>query len=196
VTETDPTTRSTSPSSSDVEPVPGGDIGDGDDIDHRNERRWFKLDKSLIVVLLIVGLGLSLVTRGVLLGVTGDERSDLPDAIESVDPVPDAEQALSQTGVFVDLVSGYTGRLVIDGVEIETIDVSAVADDEVAPGQQVVLPPGAVYEPGNATLTFIPGAGAPIEEFLDGEHNVTVHFWPIDESEQRSRSYTWTFNVV
>jgi len=170
-----------------------------DDLDApapESPRRRFKVDKTLVVVCLVVGLGLALVTRGLLVGVTGDDRSSLPDAIERVEPVPDAEQALSQTAVFVDLAAGYTGVLVIDGVPIETIDVSEVADDRIEPGQQVTIPPGAVYEPGNATLTFIPSAGAPIEQFLDGEHEVTVRYWLLEETEQRARSYTWTFNVV
>lgn len=192
---------SDAPPNADLEPAPtvASDVPDADDVrdsDGREQPRWFKLDKTLLIVSLIVGLGLALVTRGLFIGVTGDERSNLPDAIERVDPVPDAEQALSQTSVFVDLVNGYTGEIVIDGIAIETIDVSEVADDEVEAGQQVVLPPGAVYEPGNATLTFTPSAGAPIEEFLDGEHRVTVRYWPADQNEQRARAFTWTFNVV
>lgn len=179
----------------DLEPV-RPDVIDATDASESAPRRRFKLDKTLLVVSLVVGLGLALVTRGLFIGVTGDDRSNLPDAIERVDPVPDAEQALSQTSVFVDLASGYIGELIIDGIALETIDVSQVADEQVEPGQQVVLPPGAVYEPGNATLTFTPSAGAPIEEFLDGEHEVTVRYWSVDESEERARSFRWTFNVV
>jgi len=182
-------------STADVEPAPTAAV-DAPATASGTHRRRFKIDKTLLYVSLVVGLGLALVTRGLLLGVTGDERSHLPEAIERVDPVPDAEQALSQTSIVVDLATGYIGTLVIDGVAVETIDVSEVADDRVQPGQQVSLPPGAVYEPGNATLTFTPSAGAPIEEFLDGEHQVTVRYWPLDENEQRARTYTWSFNVV
>lgn len=155
-----------------------------------------RIDKTLVIVSLVVGLGLAFVTRGVLVGVTGDDRSPLPDAIERVDPVPDSEQVLSQTGVFVDLASGYTGELSIDGVSIPTIDISEVSSDRVEPGVQIDIPPGAVYEPGNATLTFIPSAGAPITEFTDGVHRVTLRYWRLDENDQRARTYTWTFNVV
>lgn len=179
----------------DLEPVAHGEI-DATDASESPRRRRLKIDKTLLIVSLVVGLGLALVTRGLFIGVTGDDRSNLPDAIERVEPVPDAEQALSQTSVFVDLASGFTGELIIDGIALETIDVSAVAGEQVEPGEQVVLPPGTVYEPGNATLTFTPSAGAPIEEFLDGEHEVTVRFWPVDESEQRARSFRWVFNVV
>lgn len=155
-----------------------------------------RVDKSLVIVSLIVGLGLALVTRGLLIGVTGDDRSSLPDAIESVDPVPSSEQVLRQSSVFVDLADGYTGVLVIDGIEIETVDISDLADDTVAPGEQVEIPPVTVYEPGNATLTFTPSAGAVFPQFEEGEHTATVVFWRVDESRARSRTFSWTFNVL
>ena len=155
-----------------------------------------RFDKTTVIVSLVVGLGLALVTRGVLVGVTGDDRSPLPDAVERVEPVPDAEQVLSQSGVFVDLAAGYTGELTIDGVEIPTIDVSEVSSDRVTPGEQVDIPPGAVYEPGNATLTFIPSDGAPITQFAEGIHRASVRYWALDESDQRARTYSWTFNVI
>ena len=66
-------------------------------------------DRTLLVVSLFIAIGLVLVTRGVLTSVTGDERADLPSTIESVLPVPDAEQALAQSDVFVDLAPGEPG---------------------------------------------------------------------------------------
>ena len=158
-------------------------------------RRW-RIDPKLLIASLIIGFGLALVTRGVLVSVTGDDRSPLPEWIESVEPVPEAEQALSQTSVFVDLVAGYTGVLIIDGVEIETVDVGSIANDRVEPGEQVSVPAATVYEPGNATLTFTPSADAAITEFDEGEHRATVEFWDLDESRQKARRYTWTFNVI
>jgi len=158
--------------------------------------RRFRVDKTLLMVSAIVGLGLTLVIRGLFLGVTGDERADLPTQIERLTPVPDATQVLSQTNVFVDLQSGYTGVLIIDGVEIETVNVAELSNDAVEPGQQVSLPAVTVYEPGNATLTFTPGSNAPITEFGEGEHEATVLFWRLDESRQFARTFTWTFAVV
>ena len=52
-----------------------------------------------------------------------------------------------------------------------------------------------IYERGNATLTFVPTKGAPIESFSQGTHTATVIFWKVLESRQRSQSYTWTFSV-
>ena len=157
---------------------------------------WRRLDKTLLLVSLVVAIGLMLVIRGVLTGVTGEDRSDLPAEIERVDPVPDAVRVLAQTSVFVDLAEGYTGRLVVDGTEIETIGIDELGNSQIEPGQQVALPPVTIYEPGNATLTFTPAAGAPIEEFGEGLHDATVIFWRIEDGPSRSQSYSWTFNTV
>lgn len=145
---------------------------------------------------LVVAIGATFVARGLLVGVTGDERSSLPAAIEDVNPVPDAVQVLSQTNVFVDLQFGYFGELEIDGVAIETVDVQDLNRPEVEPGQQVDLPSVTIYESGNATMTFTPSSGAPITEFESGEHRVVLRYWLIEEGPQRARSFTWTFNVI
>lgn len=160
------------------------------------ERPRRRVDKTLLIVSFFVGLGIMLVVRGVLIGVTGEERSPLPDAIEQVDPVPEAVRVLSQTRVFVDLAPGYTGRLVIDGAEIETVAIDQLSNDAVEPGRQISLPPVTIYEPGNATLTFTPADGAPIEQFDEGLHEATVVYWRIEDGEARARSYSWTFNTV
>ena len=157
---------------------------------------WRRLDKTLLIVSLIVAIGLMIVIRGVLAGVTGEDRSDLPAEIEQIEPVPDAVRVLAQTSVFVDLAEGYTGRLIIDGVEIETIGIDELGNTQIEPGQQISLPPATIYEPGNATLTFTPAAGAPIEEFGEGLHDATVIFWRIEDGPARSRTYSWTFNTV
>jgi hypothetical protein len=170
----------------------GGSEGPGDP----RPPWWRRVDKTLLVVSFVVAVGLMLVLRGVLVGVTGDDRSDLPDEIERVDPVPDAVRVLAQTSVFVDLAAGYTGRLVVDGQEIETVGIDELGSNQVEPGQQVDVPPATIYEPGNATLTFTPSAGAPIEQFDEGLHEATVIFWRIEDGPGRSRSYSWTFNTV
>ena len=157
---------------------------------------WQRLDKTLLLVSLVVAIGLMLVIRGILVGVTGEDRSNLPAEIERIEPVPNAVRVLAQTSVFVDLAEGYTGRFVIDGEEIETVSIDQLGNADIQPGEQVSLPPATIYEPGNATLTFTPSAGAPIEEFGEGLHEATVIFWRIEDGEARSRSFTWTFNTV
>lgn len=164
--------------------------------DGTRRRRWWQVDTPTLLALLVVTLGMGLVVRGLLVSITGDDRANLPPLVEEVSPVPEAVQVLSQSNVFVDLVTGYEGVLVIDGVEIPTVDVNDLADIAQVPGQQVDLPPVTIYAPGNATLTFTPGAGAPIQEFDQGDHRAQVIYWKTLDGRQRARTFTWTFTVL
>lgn len=155
-----------------------------------------RLDRTMVLVLLILLVGAILVTRGLLVGITGDERANLPEYLESVNPVPEAVQVPNQSSVFVDLLPGYTGVLVIDDIEIETVNIEDLREVDVDPGEQVSLPPVTIFEPGNATLTFTPGATAPITEFVDGVHSVEVVYWRVEDGRQFARSFDWTFTVV
>ena len=131
---------------------------------------------------------------GISIAVTGTEREALPEAIEEISPSRSASQVPSQTQVFVDLQSGFTGVLVIDGLELETINLDEVRGSG-KPGQQITLPPTTIFEPGNATLTFDPSPESTISEFSQGEHIVKVIYWKLIEGRSRARSYTWSFTV-
>lgn len=155
-----------------------------------------RIDWTVIGACLVLAVGLVILVTGVLAGVTGDERNGLPDAVESVTPVPEATQALSQTSVFVDLLPEHYGRLEIDGVEIETVNIADVVQGPAEAGSQVELPKTTIYEPGNATLTFTPSSGAPIEEFATGRHTVKLTYWSLVDGPTQARTYTWTFDVV
>ncbi len=157
-------------------------------------RRRRRLDKGLLLASLAIALGMVLVIRGLAVGITGDDRVGLPEMIESVEPVPEAVQVLGQTRVFVDLEFGYTGVLVIDGIEIETVNIQDFATQ--VSGQQVSLPPVTIFEGGNSTLTFVPNDSAPIEEFSTGIHRVQLIYWEIDVGRERARSFSWFFNAV
>ena len=154
----------------------------------------------MLVCSLIIAGGIVLVILGFMSSVTGRKALALPPTIEDIDPVRGAVRVPSQTRVFVDLLSGYTGVLVIDGIELQTVDPNDPNDPKApklpAPGQQVILPPTTIYERGNATLTFVPTQGAAIESFSQGMHTATVIFWKIvGGSRLRSSTYTWTFSV-
>lgn len=155
--------------------------------------------RRLLVCSLVIAVGLVMVILGFQSSVTGKKALALPPTIEDIDPVRGAVRVPSQTAVFVDLLSGYTGVLVIDGIELETVDPNDPNDPNApapaAPGQQVTLPATTIYERGNATLTFVPTEGAPIESFSQGTHTATVIYWKVLESRLRSHSYTWTFSV-
>jgi|KBSMisStandDraft_5_1062788.scaffolds.fasta_scaffold69364_2 hypothetical protein len=157
--------------------------------------------RRVLICSMVIAAGIVLVVIGFRSSVTGRKALLLPPTIESIDPVRGAVRVPAQTRVFVDLLAGYTGVLVIDGIELKTVDPNDLSTNDggsapaVVPGQQVSLPPTTIYERGNATLTFVPTEGAPIEEFEQGSHTVTVIYWKILESRAKSLSYTWTFSV-
>ena len=156
--------------------------------------------RRLLVCSLVIAGGIVMVILGFMSSVTGRKALALPPTIENIDPVRGAVRVPAQTEVFVDLLAGYTGVLVIDGVELETVDPNDPNDPLApalpVPGQQVSLPATTIYERGNATLTFVPTKGARIESFAQGAHTATVIYWKIiGGSRQRSSSYTWTFSV-
>lgn len=152
--------------------------------------RWSQLVISLAIAACLVAMGYAVSSA-----VTGKEALNLPDTIERVDPVPAAVRVPAQTSVFVDLLPGHTGVLIVDGLELETVNIEDLQDTANKPGQQITLPPTTIYEPGNATLSFDPSDEAPIQEFTQGEHIVKVIYWKIVEGRSTARSFTWTFNV-
>jgi hypothetical protein len=151
--------------------------------------------RRLLACSFVIAGGLVMVILGFRASVTGRKALALPPTIENIDPVRGAVRVPAQTQVFVDLLAGYTGVLIIDGIELETVDQGALSSPNQVPGQQVSLPAATIYEKGNATLTFVPSKGAAIESFAQGNHTATVIFWKVLESRQRSQSYTWTFSV-
>ena len=154
-----------------------------------------RIDRGLLLASFVIALGLVALAWGAMVGFRGSRAEPLPTGVERVDPVPDSIQVLPQSSVFVDLEIGYTGVLVIDGSEIETVDLDQIGSLAVEPGQQVDIPPVTIFEPGNATLTFTPRRGAAIEQFAAGLHEVTLIYWRLDEGRGRASSFTWSFNV-
>ena len=152
-----------------------------------------RFDRGLLIASLVIACGAVLIVWGMLDALTGDDGIDRPDAIESLTPVENAVQVLQQEGIMVDFQYGYEARLFIDGMEIPVTELGQI---EVEPGQQLDLPPTAVFEPGNAVLTFQPTEGAPIESFSEGLHEAKVIFFKTLEGPDTARSYSWRFNVV
>ncbi len=144
---------------------------------------------SFIIAACLVAVGV-----GISIAVTGTEREALPEALEEISPSRSASQVPAQTQVFVDMQAGFTGVLVIDGLELETVNLDEVRGN-AKPGQQITLPPTTIFEPGNATLTFDPSPESTISEFSQGEHIVKVIYWKLLEGRSRARSYTWSFTV-
>jgi hypothetical protein len=141
-----------------------------------------------------IALGIVLVFVGLSTAVTGKEGQKLPTGIESITPVRSATQVQSQERIVVDLIGGYTGKLIVNGVELPTF---SLADLQTKPGEQASLPPAAIFEPGNNLLTFTPTKGAPVEAYATGVNTVTVIYWKITEGPNFAKpSFTWQFDVV
>ena len=108
---------------------------------------------------LVIAVGLVLIGYGVGQSVTGDEAPNMPAAVEEVTPAFDADPgARSRRGRrrprerLLRLPGGRRRRAADRAPRRGRLAV------DVEPGEQVDFPPGARFEPGNATLTFTPGA--------------------------------------
>jgi hypothetical protein len=170
-------------------PVEGGDQS-GAIAPTRRRRRP---DLGLLLASLVIACGGVLIVWGLTDALTGDDGIDRPAAIESINPVENAVQVLQQEGVIVDFEYGYEAKLFIDGVELP---ITLLGQIEVAPGEMIELPPTAVFDPGNAVLSFQPVEGAVIESFTEGRHEASVVYWKSSEGEDTARTYRWTFNVI
>jgi hypothetical protein len=196
-TETESTeTESTDVESTAVELTPDAPAPDALAAPARGPFDW-----KLLVASLGVAVGIVLVVIGFRSSVSGREQQRLPDAIESIDPISGATQVPQQTRVFVDLQVGYEAELNIDGIDLDVIDLDEVGKlpDPAAgdqQGDQITLPPGAVFERGNVTLTFVPGEGQPVEAFATGQHTATVTYWKTSEGRGKALRYVWSFYVV
>jgi hypothetical protein len=154
-----------------------------------------RIQLRLVVCSFIIAAGAIIAFVGVQRGLTGTARDNLPALIESVSPEPNATTVPNQSRIFVDLQSGYIGVLVIDGLELKTLTQTDLQAN-LPLGQQVGQPLSTVYEEGNATLTFQPVKGAPIESLTEGSHTVVVVYWKlIDGRGVADRSFSWTFTV-
>ncbi len=158
-----------------------------------------RLDRGLLVASLVIACGVILVVFGLTTALTGNDGIDRPEAIESLQPVENAVQVLQQERVVVNLQSGYEARLVIDGIELPTTIIGQTDVDPASqpdPGQQVDLPTTAVFDPGNAVISFQPVEGALIESWTEGIHEVRIIFWRIEDGPEQALSYRWEFNVI
>lgn len=154
------------------------------------------INKQNLLVSAGVAVGLTIALYGFQVGVTGREAQRLPASIEMMTPGP-GDQVLQQSQIFVDFVAGYEASLVIDGIELTTtrLDELTSQGNSLEPGQQVEIPPTAIYDPGNFTISFTPQQGAPIESFSQGEHTATVTYWKIEDGPTKARSFKWTFDA-
>ena len=161
-------------------------------------RKIGKISLERLIVSFAFATGVTLIFLGVLWSRTGRESLDYPDAIESTSPAPGDRQVLRETAIEVQLKGGYSARLTIDGVSLDTINLDDYLQQQGAPrpGEQIDLPAAAIYDPGNARITFQPSDDAQITEFSTGIHTATVTYWKTIEGERNADSFSWTFEVL
>ena len=99
---------------------------------------------------------------------------DRPPAVEAVYP-DGGNLDLRQVSIVADLAPGYTGYLLIDGVEVPRDDVQFV--DALN------------------TLTLRPQEGSDYEALSPGPHCVTAVYHRIGEPESEAGNYRWCFRL-
>lgn len=99
---------------------------------------------------------------------------DRPPAVEAVYPAG-GNLDLRQVTIVADLAPGYTGYLLVDGVEVPRDDVQFV--DALN------------------TLTLRPQPGSDYETLNPGPHCVTAVYHRIGEPETESNNYRWCFRL-
>ncbi len=103
-----------------------------------------------------------------------NDETPLPEAVEAVAPEPGA-QNLRQTTIVADLAPGYTGYLLMDGVEVPRDDLQIV--DAL---NQVILRPT---------------EDSDYRELAPGRHCATIVYRLIGQRENESSDYRWCFSL-
>jgi hypothetical protein len=154
------------------------------------------INKESLIVSAGVAIGLFAIISGFNGGSTGRDAQRLPEVIERMSPGP-GDQVLQQSQIFVDFIDGYNASLTVDGIDLETTRLDELTDNGASPkpGAQVEIPPTAIYDPGNFTISFLPQDGAPIQTLTQGTHTATVLYWKVSEGPAKSRSFTWEFDA-
>lgn len=159
-----------------------------------SKRRQIKLESVLVSLGILVGV--VFVIFGFNSATTGRDALGYPDEIIDISPAPNDRQVLSQTEINVNLQDGYEAVLVLDGIEIPTTRLGDFVPAVPKPGEQFALPPTAIYDQGNSLIRFEPTAGAVVEKYSVGVHQVKCIFWRIEDGRQTARSYEWSFEVL
>ena len=123
--------------------------------------------------LLVLNLGLFALNESD----TSPVGPQLPADVTEITPAPDQLSGLVDT-VSATLRSGYTGVLVVDGVEIPEDQLERI--------------------PGLNQISFRPGPGREISRFRAGDNTVVVKYWEglLKDRPANPFSYSWTFKAA
>lgn len=153
------------------------------------------VDRATLIASLGVGLGVVFIVIGFMSAETGRDALKFPTEVELVSPLPGAS-VLRQNPVSADLVPGYTGEMAIDGVVLPPEEIKTSIGNAPRSNDNIVVPPGARFDPGTNVVSFVPGDGTPFPTFKTGRHTVVLSFWRLDEGPDRAQTYTWEFEVT
>lgn len=128
-------------------------------------------------------MGGALLVAVVLIAIAGQLRGAPTDpplrdaAVEAFEPPDGSPGAIRQSRIGIDLVTGWTGVLVVNGIEIPEDQL-----DRNGPLNQVF---------------FTPGEGKEIERLAPGAVEVTALIWRlVGETRDDARSVVWRFRVA
>ena len=153
------------------------------------------LNRQNLLVSVGLAVGLAIVVAGFRSAETGRDAQRLPSVVESISPGP-GDEVLRQSQVFVDLATGYNAVLILDGTELPVTRLDELTKGTNAkPGSQVDIPPTAIYDPGNCTISYLPQEGAPIESFTQGKHSAAIIYWKVTDDRSKGKSFSWEFSA-
>lgn len=152
------------------------------------DRPW--VTRSLTVVGL--ALAVAIFAYGCQVGESADGPAGDPVIVEQFPPP--GGRALRQTEVGAHLALGYDGRLVVDGIAIPEEQMEGALDpDDPANRRNVEL-----YGPrmnNRHRVVFRPGPDKVIEEFAQGEVQITLRYFPAGRQETEALETSWTVTV-
>ena len=151
-------------------------------------QRWGR--RLAIFALLAVAVGvLAWGTRSTVSGDSGSKDQ----IVVAQFPVPDA-LALRQTEVGADLLEGYDGRIVINGISIPEKEMDGVVPATSAEAARGKKAPA--LRPNNRRhVFFTPGAGKVIEKLPQGRVVITVVYFRDGQPTVGRGAITWTITT-
>jgi hypothetical protein len=123
-----------------------------------------------------VALGLALVvvvSLGIVFGSPDRPTAGRPEQVEGVSPEP-GETVVRQTRIEVDLLTGYSLEMFVDGFRIPNDELFIVE--------------------GTGVHSWKPGPGQVLTELAAGQHEVLIR-WQTLTGLPDSGEYSWTFRV-
>lgn len=127
-----------------------------------------------LIVVSMLALAAAVFSIAVVVYLRSPRNTDLPAAIQSVEPLP-GSNVLSQSDVAVDLAVGYTAELEINGVAI---------------------PEGQLFRTEALNkLSYEPRDGKIVDKLRPDQNCVRVFYWLIASGPSEKQTYTWCFDA-